>query len=216
MKILTMLLVLFSGVFTDPPREKVADVVKWQMLHYPESRLIDYYKNFFQDKFGPGHMVTDTASAGAYLRKELAQMPSDNFPDDQRVCISNDASEKATSDYIEFTGWEHNFMRVDLYLVKNGIIPYDKFFEAFLESVKTGPVVSHEDWIKEWNSIVGVISDINRKMPDFKADSVNISKMLSQGEYVVHHSAVYENVYKPHYRLISKSVFDRKLSSYLK
>ena len=39
-------------------RERVVTCVRWQMDNYPESRLIDLYKNFFQDKFGPGHMIT--------------------------------------------------------------------------------------------------------------------------------------------------------------
>ena len=30
------------------------------------------YKNFFQDKFGPGHIVSDTIAAGNYLRREMA------------------------------------------------------------------------------------------------------------------------------------------------
>ena len=51
-------------------RSRVESVVKRQLELYPQSRLIDLYKNFFQDKFGPGHMVADTASAGAYIRRE--------------------------------------------------------------------------------------------------------------------------------------------------
>lgn len=57
---------------------RVEVAVRRQMERYPESRLIDYYKNFFQDKFGPGHMVSDTASAGAYLRRELAKIEAES------------------------------------------------------------------------------------------------------------------------------------------
>ena len=59
-----------GGVMLGQQRQAVERVVKWQLENYPESRLTDLYKNFFQDKFGPGHMVADTASAGAYIRRE--------------------------------------------------------------------------------------------------------------------------------------------------
>ena len=59
-----------GGMMLGQQRQEVESVVKRQLELYPQSRLIDLYKNFFQDKFGPGHMVADTASAGAYIRRE--------------------------------------------------------------------------------------------------------------------------------------------------
>ena len=38
-------------------QERVEKAARWQMENYPKSRLLDLYKNFFQDKFGPGHIV---------------------------------------------------------------------------------------------------------------------------------------------------------------
>ena len=61
-------------VAQDDFETEVKWAVRWQMQYYSKSRLIDLYKNFFQDKFGPGHMVADTASAGAYLRRELYEV----------------------------------------------------------------------------------------------------------------------------------------------
>ncbi len=49
----------------------VRDAVCRQMQTYPKSTLKDLYKNFFQDKFGPGHIISDTTAAGDYLRREL-------------------------------------------------------------------------------------------------------------------------------------------------
>ena len=48
----------------------VREAVTRQMAAYPQSTLKDLYKNFFQDRFGPGHIIADTA-AGSYLRWEL-------------------------------------------------------------------------------------------------------------------------------------------------
>ena len=51
---------------------RIKEAVCRQLEAYPQSSLRDLYKNFFQDRFGPGHIVSDTASAGKYLREELA------------------------------------------------------------------------------------------------------------------------------------------------
>ena len=40
--------------------EAVRVAVSRQMQKYPKSTLKDLYKNFFQDKFGPGHIIGDT------------------------------------------------------------------------------------------------------------------------------------------------------------
>ena len=45
--------------------DEIRQAVAGQMHIYPKSTLRDLYKNFFQDLFGPGHIVSDTASAGA-------------------------------------------------------------------------------------------------------------------------------------------------------
>ena len=37
---------------------------------YPLSTLADLYKSFFQDEFGPGHLLADEAGALSYLDRE--------------------------------------------------------------------------------------------------------------------------------------------------
>ena len=49
-----------------------------QMASHPASTLQDLYKNFFQEQFGPGHLVPDTTSAARYLRYELQTMNSES------------------------------------------------------------------------------------------------------------------------------------------
>ena len=77
-----------------------------QIVVYPKSTLCDIYKSFFQDRFGPGHLISDTTIAGLYLRKELSTM-----------------TESLTPDY-EPTGCEGNFYRVNLSVIKEGKVPY--------------------------------------------------------------------------------------------
>ena len=48
--------------------------IKRQMAIYPESTLQDVYKSFYQDRFGPGHIISDTASARSYLMHEFSKM----------------------------------------------------------------------------------------------------------------------------------------------
>ena len=48
--------------------------IERQLTTYPESTLQDIYKSFYQEHFGPGHIISDTASARRYLMSELSEM----------------------------------------------------------------------------------------------------------------------------------------------
>ena len=48
--------------------------IERQLVTYPESTLQDIYKSFYQEHFGPGHIISDTASARRYLMRELSEM----------------------------------------------------------------------------------------------------------------------------------------------
>lgn len=171
-------------------RERVAESVRWQMKNYPESKLIDLYKNFFQDKFGPGHIIADTASAGAYLRRELTEV--------------NGRSQRK---YAEVTGWEGNFVRVDLAVIKENIIDYNRFFDAFIKSASLAKSPSVDEWRLEWREIESIVRQLFPDIPLINEDSKALETLLSQGKYVVHHSKDYADKYKPHYRLISRKNF---------
>lgn len=163
--------------------------VRWQMQYYSKSRLIDLYKNFFQDKFGPGHMVPDTASAGAYLRRELGEVRG--------------PSQVQTA---EKTGWEGRYMRVDLAVIKQRIVSYRDFFDVFLRSVESAPAPDIESWRAEWKEIEKIINKLYPRLLYFEDDSKTIDSLLTAGKYVVHHSEIYNATYKPHYRLIDATL----------
>ena len=163
--------------------------VRWQMQYYSKSRLIDLYKNFFQDKFGPGHMVTDTASAGAYLRREL---------EDVRGGTQVQSAEK--------TGWEGRFVRVDLSVIKKRMVTYKDFFDIFLQSVSSAPQPDIESWKAEWKEIEKIIRKLYPRLLYFEEDSKTIDSLLNAGKYVVHHSEIYTSTYNPHYRLIDATL----------
>lgn len=171
----------------------VRSAVERQMQGYPKSTLKDLYKNFFQDKFGPGHIVSDTTAAGNYLRREM---------------ISYTETE---GEIAEPTGWEGNFYRVNLSVIKNGQIPYQTFFDAFIRSVNGIRPVTVAEWQKEWNRIEGIIRSMNLSLPDYENDRKEIDDRLERGEYVGHHSKAFEDSYSPHYRIISKEIFEQEL-----
>lgn len=179
--------------FTDAVKEAVVR----QMETYPQSTLKDLYKNFFQDKFGPGHLIADTAAAGNYIRRELASF--------------------TTSDglLLEPTGWEGRFYRVNLSLLKDGTIPYAAFFDAFIRSVNSIDPIPVAAWHIEWREIERIISGMELNLPNYEADRDSIEEKLSFGEYVGHHSEQFEKHYSPHYRIISKEIFDAELRPYL-
>jgi hypothetical protein len=175
----------------------VRTAVERQMQTYPQSTLKDLYKNFFQDKFGPGHIITDTAGAGQYLRSELA-------------AYADTAGEAA-----EPTGWEGNFYRVNLSLVKTGQVPYTTYFDAFIRSVQgiTPPTIA--EWKKEWTRIEAVIRSLHLALPDYEADKKEIEDRLNRGEYTGHHSERFEAHYAPHYRIISKEIYEKEIAPIL-
>lgn len=47
-----------------------ADSIRWAIIYqlneWPESEYRDIYKNFMQDRFGPGHILKDKKAAEAY------------------------------------------------------------------------------------------------------------------------------------------------------
>jgi hypothetical protein len=175
-------------------QEKVEQAAKWQMENYPKSRLLDLYKNFFQDKFGPGHIVADTASAGAYIRRELGAVKG-----------------KSQVDHVETTGWEGKFVRVDMALLKDKIVSYPTFFDAFIKSTGKAEFPGIEQWRAEWMKIESIVRRLFPQIPNAEEDSASIDKLLGSGNYAIHHSEEYSKAYDPHYRLISREIYESSL-----
>jgi hypothetical protein len=194
---ITILFLLFcfslSGTEKKNFDKAVRDAVSRQLYLYPKSTLKDLYKNFFQDKFGPGHIIRDTTQAGRYLRWELASY------------------EDCTGEISEPTGWEGNFIRVNLSVIKKGQIPYQIFFEAFVCSVNGINPITIEEWKKEWSEIERVIGSMRLDLPNYEIELKEIEERLERGEYVGHHSLIFEECYSPHYRIISREIFEKEL-----
>ena len=59
-----------------------------------------------------------------------------------------------------------------------------------------------EEWKKEWSVIDSVIGKLDLGLENVEADRCAIDSLLDKGEYVVHHSKVFEDTYSPPYRII--------------
>ena len=180
-------------------RELIGEAIAIQMKDYPQSTLKDVYKNFFQDAFGPGHLMSDAVDAQErmtnYLRNECESAKTDVDP----------------SPYYVKSGWHGRFYRVNLSVINEGKVPFDVFLSAFMESARNFVLPEIEDWSKEWAVIEEVFKERGYEVPGFSEDSTAISNLLKSGEYASHHSEQYEKAYHPHYRLIEKSIFEDKI-----
>ena len=166
--------------------EAVKAAVAAQLETFPESRLQDLYKSFFQDRFGPGHIIRDRQSARDYILSELAT--ADTLMGPRTVSC----------------GWQGNYMRVNLSVIADGLMTAEKLTDALMASAKE---VSDEDiyrWRDEWAEIEAIIEKTYPDIPDLQEDKARIDELLNTGQYALHHSAQYNAAYHPHYRIIAK------------
>jgi hypothetical protein len=163
----------------------VLRVLDTQLELYPLLSLIDIYKSFFQDSFGPGHLLTDPESARAACTNELRTMKS--------------RGRRAA----ESCGTGKRFCRVPMDLVVDGIIDEESYFSAFLAGTSAFKLPDTAVWKSIWGRILEVLKLKHEIIPDFIEDSEYILEMLEKGTCALHHSARYRRIYDPHYRIFT-------------
>ena len=164
--------------------------IERQMATYPESTLQDIYKSFYQEHFGPGHIISDTASARRYLMRELSEMG------------------KTQSPYFEPTGSQGDYIRVYLSAVANSLITAEQLLDAFVRNANSRqePTVS---WMEKWETIVSIIQANKMEIEGFETDLPLLTE-AAQNNQAVHHSRRYNEAYHPHYRIVERSIFERE------
>lgn len=170
----------------------------YQKSNYPASQLRDVYKNFMQDFFGPGHILNDTAASSRYLRSELAVTKQFDGPD------------------YEPTGFRGNFYRVNIGLIADGTIPYDTFFDTFVNSVQGITPPDSVYWMNVWDSIDTQIGNMDWKFENEKADREALEEQFGKGDFIVHHSKAYNDAVNFHYRIIARDNFEKRILPLLK
>lgn len=173
------------------------DTIQWAIMYQlrecPESQLRDIYKNFMQDNYGPGHILKDTKKARAYLDSELEETSEFGGP------------------LYEKTGYKGNFYRVNLSLIKEGIVPKDKYFDAFVRSVRDIKAPDIEVWKREWRTIEEAYQDLGITLDNEAKDREEIDDKLQAGNYVMHHSDAFNKASRFHYRIMSRKIFESEI-----
>ena len=170
--------------------------IKRQLVTYPESTLQDIYKSFYQEHFGPGHIISDTASARRYLMRELSEMG------------------KTQSPYFEPTGSQGDYIRVCLSAIADSLITAEQLLDAFVRSANLWqePTVS---WLEKWEAIVSIIQANKIELEGFETDLPLLTE-AARNHQAVHHSRRYNETYHPHYRIVERGIFERELRQALK
>ncbi|MBO6024766.1 MAG: hypothetical protein J6P83_07940 [Bacteroidales bacterium] len=174
----------------------VRSAIERQIATYPESTLQDIYKSFYQEHFGPGHIISDTASARRYLMKELSEMGENQSP------------------YFEPTSSQGDYVRVYLSAIANGLITAEQLLDALIRSANSRqePTIN---WLEEWGTIVNVIQANKIEIEGFETDLLLLNE-AARNNQAVHHSRRYNEAYHPHYRIVERSIFEIELRPSLK
>ena len=183
------------GCATNTENKRIEQAVKALVSQYPEATLQDVYKSFYQERFGPGHMIPNVENARNYLMSEMEQA-ADN-----------------TGDYFEPTGSEGKYVRIYLNAVSDGKISAEQLLDAFVESANNVEPRS-DKWSDQWTNIVKVIEE--KQLPVKMDDELKQwLKECSEQDEAVHHSEAYNQVYRPHYRIVERNIFEQQLKRYL-
>lgn len=150
---------------------------------YPLATLQDVYKTCYQDYFGAEHAAPDSVRAMQYLTYELSLM-----------------AEEAPSQMpkLERCGFRHDYERVSLSNITDSTMTAEQLLRDFLDAAATPP--AHEiSWAEEWGTIEQKAIEMVGEWQDEE-----LQKSLREaaaGNKAVHHSVVFRETYRPHYRI---------------
>lgn len=150
-------------------------------VKYPKMELVDFIKLIYQNSFGPRHMHTPTKEmVTKYINDEMNSVTSDE-------------------EFVEEIG--NGYLRV--YLSKN--TNTEKLIDSFLGSMNIDTYTEQNIRIfyRKINVLINLIKKGRINLP--KKESIDyIKEYLSNGINPVRHSKIYNELYKPHYRVIKK------------
>lgn len=182
---------LASSCHQKEQEQTLQGAIERQMDTYPEARLQDIYKSFYQDHFGPGHLIKDTAMVRHYLFSELEK---------------NDVSYPI---YYEPTGCEGRFVRVFLSAVADSLISAEELLDAFMRSANEFKEPQTE-WVTEWAEIVRTIRENEIYVEGFDEDEPALTE-AAKNHQAMHHSRAYNVAYCPHYRIVRRDIFEKEI-----
>lgn len=182
-----------QGSFEVPDR--ATRVLTEYMRSYPQAHLQDIYKSCFQDVYGPGHLIQDSASYAQYILDEISLM---------------DPANRAFPDY-EYTGIEGNFVRVNLRVVQDGRVDLGQFVRLSMQSAQLQHPMPAYEWKGTWERIAVKASHVTPRPKNYTAEAAALHTHVNNGGKAVHHSLRFNQCYAPHYRLIRRDLFEKEL-----
>ncbi|MBT3168447.1 MAG: hypothetical protein HN952_05220 [Candidatus Cloacimonetes bacterium] len=170
--------------------QRINQLILNEYSYYPKAQLVDYYKLFFQANFGAEHFIADKITAEKKLRKELEQFTFSNFSFWQNI------------------GHKTPIYRISLQLIKDNVVTFDRFLNAFLNS--NSPINSKvkNEWKDEWQKIQKTIFTMNLPLKNVETDLEKIQTGVLDFTSV-HHSEIYKKQYNPHYRIVTEKEINR-------
>lgn len=175
--------------------QDIQGFVTKQIQTYPKSRLLDIYKSSFQDYMGAEHLVSDKQRVKAYLDEELQTTSLDDL----------------MPWYYEPCGVNGQYVRVSIRAIKENLITEDVLLDAFIRSANSDKRPTVESWRDRWHKIISTIDQLEINLPNYQQDRAFIDSILSVGKYAISHSPEYREAYRPHYRIVEKSIFENEV-----
>ena len=166
-----------------------------QLQEFPQTRLQDIYKSFYQNYFGAEHLITDTISVRAYLQREVVEAAADSI----------------ANPYYEPTGANGAYVRVYLRCITENLITEQQLFDAFLRSAR--PQQRMEDWHRLWQEEIAPAA--RNAGLGFSDEELTELTDASRRNRAVRHSDDYRNAYHPRYRIVERNIFETEIKPYL-
>ena len=165
----------------DKLAEGIEDILLEHYQKYPQMELNDFIKLIYQNSFGPRHMHNPS-------KEDVLK-----YLDEEIKVVTNE------TEIIEDIG--NGYVRV--YLSKETNI--EKLSNYFLNSMieDTYTETNIRVFYRKLNILIKLIKKGSIKLP--KKESINlVNEYLSNGINPVRHTKIYNELYKPHYRVIRK------------
>ena len=170
-----------------------AQAIRRMVEQYPQTAMQDVYKSFYQDRFGAGHMISDTAAVREYLLYELTVAATDTI----------------ANPYCEPVGAQGRFVRVYLRCVNEGLLSAEQLLDAFIRSARPSDQPT-PSWADEWTQIEQTAHQCGLTCSE--EDSRQLHQ-AAQTNRAVHHSDTYRNAYHPHYRIVERTIFENEIQA---
>lgn len=187
--ILLLLTTILTSQCQSSDTTEIRQAITHQLDTYPKSTLQDVYKMFYQEHFGPEHLINDTASVRNYLIYELTKTDNGGL-------------------YYEPIGCNGNYVRVYLNAVTDSLITADELLDAFIASANAHRQPA-ADWKEIWETIISVIQTENIEIKGLEL--IHLLSEAAKQNQAVHHSQIYNDTYHPHYRIVERKIFESRL-----